>query len=58
MEIVRQSRCGFTLVELLVALAAMAMLSLMAWRGIDGMGRAQQSCCRRRRSSYRLDRSL
>ena len=34
---------GFTLVELLVALAAMALLSLMAWRGIDGMGRAQQA---------------
>jgi len=34
---------GFTLVELLVALAAMALLSLMAWRGIDAMGRAQAS---------------
>ncbi len=34
---------GFTLVELLVALAAMALLSLMAWRGIDAMGRAQTS---------------
>lgn len=34
---------GFTLVELLVALAAMAMLSLMAWRGIDSMGRAQEA---------------
>ncbi len=32
---------GFTLVELLVALAAMALLSLMAWRGIDGMARVQ-----------------
>ncbi len=34
---------GFTLVELLVALAAMALLSVMAWRGIDAMGRAQTS---------------
>lgn len=34
---------GFTLVELLVALTAMALLSLMAWRGIDAMGRAQAS---------------
>lgn len=32
---------GFTLVELLVALAAMALLGAMAWRGLDGMGRAQ-----------------
>lgn len=34
---------GFTLVELLVALAVMAMLSLMAWRGVDAMSRAQES---------------
>lgn len=32
---------GFTLVELLVALTVMAVLSLMAWRGIDSMARAQ-----------------
>ena len=32
---------GFTLVELLVAIAVMALLSVMAWRGLDGMGRAQ-----------------
>lgn len=34
---------GFTLVELLVALAVMAMLALMAWRGVDAMSRAQES---------------
>jgi general secretion pathway protein J len=28
---------GFTLVELLVALLVMALLSLMSWRGLDGM---------------------
>lgn len=33
---------GFTLVELLVALAAMALLSIMSWRGIDAMLRAQE----------------
>lgn len=32
---------GFTLVELLVALTVMALLSLMSWRGLDAMGRAQ-----------------
>ena len=39
----RPLRCcaGFTLVELLVALAVMAMLGLMAWRGVDAMSRAQ-----------------
>ena len=34
---------GFTLVEVLVALAAMAMLAVMAWRGIDAMGSAQKA---------------
>ena len=36
-------RCphGFTLVELLVAIAVMAVLSLMSWRAIDGMYRTQ-----------------
>ena len=32
---------GFTLVELLVALFAMALLAIMSWRGLDGMVRAQ-----------------
>ncbi|HXD41665.1 MAG TPA: prepilin-type N-terminal cleavage/methylation domain-containing protein [Ramlibacter sp.] len=32
---------GFTLVELLVALFAMAVLAVMSWRGLDGMSRAQ-----------------
>jgi general secretion pathway protein J len=32
---------GFTLVEVLVALAAMALLSVMAWSGIDAMHRAE-----------------
>lgn len=39
----RTGAAGFTLVELLVALAAMAMLSLLAWRGVDAMGRALES---------------
>lgn len=34
---------GFTLVELLVALAAMAVLAGLAWRGIDGMLRAREA---------------
>ena len=32
---------GFTLIELMVAIAAMALLALMSWRGLDGMTRAQ-----------------
>lgn len=37
----RTSTSGFTLIELMVAIAAMALLALMSWRGIDGMTRAQ-----------------
>lgn len=32
---------GFTLVELLVAIAVLALLAVASWRGIDGMVRAQ-----------------
>jgi len=32
---------GFTLVELLVALAVMALLALVSWRGLEAMARAQ-----------------
>jgi general secretion pathway protein J len=40
MKNARTSR-GFTLVELLVALFAMALLAVMSWRGLDGMTRVQ-----------------
>lgn len=43
---------GFTLVEVLVALMIMAVLSGMAWQGIDGMVRARDI------SQAQLDRSL
>jgi general secretion pathway protein J len=34
---------GFTLVELLAALFALALLAALSWRGLDGMMRAQQA---------------
>jgi general secretion pathway protein J len=37
----RQRSSGFTLVEVLVALAIMAVLAGLAWRGLDGMLRAR-----------------
>ena len=37
----RPAVTGFTLVELLVALLVMALLSLMSWRGLDAMARAE-----------------
>src|SRR3712207_3522874 len=33
---------GFTLVELLVGLFALALLAALSWRGLDGMMRARQ----------------
>lgn len=33
---------GFTLVEVLVAITVMALMTLMAWRGLDGMLRSQR----------------
>lgn len=32
---------GFTLIELLVAISVMALMSVLSWRGLDGMTRAQ-----------------
>lgn len=37
----RTRLAGFTLVELLVALSIMALLSILSWRGLDGMTRIQ-----------------
>lgn len=37
----RRHLCGFTLVEVLVALFIMAVLAMMAWRGIDALVRSR-----------------
>lgn len=38
------SKCiaGFTLIELLVAISLLALMSVMTWRGVDGIGQAQR----------------
>ena len=33
---------GFTLIEVLVALAIMAVMAVMSWQAIDGMTRTQE----------------
>jgi len=36
------TRCrGFTLIELLVAISLMALMTVLAWRGLDGISRSQ-----------------
>jgi general secretion pathway protein J len=52
MKATMQARRGFTLVEVLVALMIMAVLSTMAWQGIDGIVRARDI------SREQLDRTL
>jgi len=50
----RRSR-GFTLVEVLVALLILAVLSGMAWRGVDGMARARDASLGQIERSLRLN---
>ena len=46
---------GFTLVEVLVALVIMAIMSLLAWQGVDGIVRARDSNQVRLEQTLRLE---
>ena len=46
---------GFTLVEVLVALVVMAIMSLMAWQGVDGIARARESSQTHLEQTLRLE---
>ena len=37
----RAQQWGFTLIELLLAISLMALMTVLAWRGLDGLTRAQ-----------------
>ncbi|QSI33960.1 prepilin-type N-terminal cleavage/methylation domain-containing protein [Variovorax sp. RKNM96] len=58
----RDPRChhasGFTLVEALIAIVIMAVLSLIAWRGLDSMSRANTQMQARTEATARLMRVL
>jgi general secretion pathway protein J len=49
---------GFTLIELLVALMILAMMSMMSWRGLDGVLRARDVAITQRDKVARLSNAL
>lgn len=49
---------GFTLIELMVAVAVMALVAILSWRGLDGMVRAQASTQQRADESLALQIAL
>lgn len=49
---------GFTLIELMVAVAVMALVAILSWRGLDGMVRAQATTQQRADESLALQISL
>lgn len=46
---------GFTLVEVLVAIVVMAIMSLMAWQGVDGIVRTREISQQRLEQTLRLE---
>ena len=46
---------GFTLIEVLVAVVIMAIMSLMAWQGVDGIVRARDANQLRLEQTLRLE---
>ncbi len=57
MQVARACR-GFTLVELLVALAALSLMAILSWRGIDVMLRSDEALRAQARQAQVLDAAL
>jgi general secretion pathway protein J len=51
----RAPQRGFTLIEVLVAVVVMAIMSLMAWQGVDGIVRARDANQLRLEQTLRLE---
>ena len=49
---------GFTLIEVMIAIVILAVLSLIAWRGLDSMGRANTQLQLRTEEAERLMHAL
>ncbi|THF60446.1 PulJ/GspJ family protein [Pseudothauera rhizosphaerae] len=54
----RRAEPGFSLIEVMIAIMIMALLSLIAWRGLDSMSRADTRLQMRTEESVRLMRAL
>jgi len=55
MRLTRPASSGFTLVEVLVALAVMALMAAMAWQGVDAIVRARDASQQRVEATLRLN---
>lgn len=53
-----RAQAGFTLIEVLVALALMALVSLMAWRGLDSVSSARDWIARQSDDTDAIVRTL
>ena len=55
MRLTRPASSGFTLVEVLVALAVMALMAAMAWQGVDAIVRARDASQQRVEATLRMN---
>ena len=55
MRMARPASNGFTLVEVLVALAVMALMAAMAWQGVDAIVRARDASQQRVEATLRMN---